>query len=630
MIKILHDLYLNKKIISPLNINKNLYILEINKSKLNCLCQNINLCVNHNEILLDLCLIIKNKCKFCKFRTVYDLYEKIKKLDFPKIKKIIGFTKLVADNKTSQIILSKYSYILTFDEINELINKNNNIEINNNVINRMLYVIDQHKTCNIILASELLQKIIKMDNFINTHHDKIIFFLINIINNNESNKLEILKLNNTTYGFILENMILTNKLNYFDIILEKSEEFKMNPKNFKALRQLTCDKYEKILEKLINIIEYINYINIITKLQIKKVKIFVDPLQIELILSNNLIFDELVERVSTNVSYIKDGKEMIGIDASGLTKDFYTLVEQIMKKYFGELDNYYVPSNNHVDLKLYPNIWYNYGILCARSIFFENISPNIKIHPIICWQIIREIPNTLDELKLFFDILSIYDIEYLLNLKKIIDMSKDAYSEFLNIQGESFINKKLYIIELLKYKYVTPEILLFVGGFKRTQSKYDLTKYLKITSLYAYINGNSKYLINNNSCDSFISNLVIYGKINKSNNNVNDIAIKKFKHIFVKVLNDLNNNDVELLKKFFQFWMSTCSIESFFLKKPIISIVNYEMYDTFKSSTCFNKLYIYNEDCRGDNLESRLLILINNSVNNQILSESTGNRMQTM
>jgi hypothetical protein len=644
----LKNLYLSKNIINNNKIDTIKYVNIIKTSKLKCLCKNIKYCSINCNLLYNIAMQCSKICNFCNFKSKYDLYFLLKKLQYNQIKEIIGFNIIINNFKIVSDIVESYGITIPYDELNIFITKYSDILLQPNIVNNLFNNIIKYnlKENN---AKCLFISLLNTESFIAKYLDIVIKFLIVMINRENINEINKLNLDDSIYSHIIEQIICNCDFKYFEIILNSCNIINIRQKYFKYINDnLSVQQQELLFNKMENIVNYISYINkyhtdpyndiycIYNELEL-----FVNPCSLNTTLftkDNAILFENLTKKQNTYVKYINNnGNVLDGDDLGGLTKDFYSLIEQEIKQYFVEIDGYLIPKSNSLSEKI---IWYFYGIMSCRSILFENISPNINIHPLICWLIVKISNNNINiescllkNIKTVFTDIRLFDIEYLKNVEKIFLMEKTDYIYFIELQMDQFMLKKNYVNELLSNRYFNEETELFIKGFTYTMSNYVLINYIDTDCLHKYFYGKFCYKILENNHHSLLFNLQIKNNLNDENIN-NDIFNRKnleFKKKFCNILEELNKKNINKLKLFFTFWFGQSSITSFSTIIPKIVITQYKIYDCFKSSTCFNTLYIYEKDAYVlSNFDKIIMQLIDNSIKNQELCMAIGDRMQLM
>ena len=278
----------------------------------------------------------------------------------------------------------------------------------------------------------------------------------------------------------------------------------------------------------------------------------------------------------------------VGIDAGGLTRDFYSQFFLQLKAHMVENDEYMTFGRNLNGVNSLQRMRFA-GVITAYSVLKENISPNIRFHPIISYFIIN---GSIVEIEDIIDFLVKYDIEYVKNMRKVRELTREEYVIYLDMQGEDeFIPKKQYLQTLLYDRYITPPFIAFIRGFRDVYCQIDTNSFLRVPMLYNFMIGIESYQIMGEK-DSLESILNIECGDDTSMTNKEKIMIKQ---IFLEVLENLNQTDIQKMKDLLRFWHGTHGIQNF-NKLDLTLRVLYgvdNLYGCFSSSTCFGKLYIH-------------------------------------
>lgn len=324
----------------------------------------------------------------------------------------------------------------------------------------------------------------------------------------------------------------------------------------------------------------------------------------------------------------------IGIDAGGLTRDFYTqyflqLKENILIKSDEEYMSFGVDISEANSLQ---RIRFA-GILTAYSMFREGISPNIRFHPILSYFIVNGSTIHIEDL---LEFLSQYDIEYIRNTRKILELSSDEYIQYMDMQGEDMTNllcPKEYLKTLIQERYITPPFIAFIRGFRdifiQTENNVDIYPFITPNMIFEYMTGieNYKILGDSNSLESILK--VDCGEdTSMTENKKNEV-----KGILLEVLDNLNQTNILRLKDFLRFWHGTHGIQDFKYVDLTLRILygKDDLYGCFSSSTCFGKLYIHYSHLISGSRETIKNIFIGHierTLENQQLVESAGLYMQ--
>ena len=370
----------------------------------------------------------------------------------------------------------------------------------------------------------------------------------------------------------------------------------------------------------------------------RKLSLFINPREILYSMANFNVMRQLADpRSYTHVVY-QTSNGNYGEDAGGLTRDLYTNFPKEVVQYFGEMDEYKIPQNSII---VTPRMWRLIGIMFARSIFYENISPSISIHPIVVYMMLYGYQSII--LDHFFETLAPFNIEYIQNLKKIQTMTIHEYFTFLSLQGEeTYISKKEYIQTQILDRYIQTPIQKFILGYRTIiqsnrrswGSNVSILNHVSFVDFWKYIRGIESYRINTTDHGSLSQNL----KVEPDDNAVQRIWIweedgDRLKESFIRVLDELNRTNISALKAFLQFWFGTDSIADFSNKKPVITILANDSYPgCFGARTCFDELLVHKSILKlvDGALDAKVGEYIESSLRNQTLTQSIGLNMQMM
>jgi hypothetical protein len=333
------------------------------------------------------------------------------------------------------------------------------------------------------------------------------------------------------------------------------------------------------------------------------------------------VYNDLCETHDIFVIYLGE----IGYDASGLKKDFFSNCSIEFSKLLEECDGYLTIPNNIV---ITPDQIKYISLMLARSIFDENISPQIKLHPLLTYLLIYG-GNNINFDKLH-EYMSYFDIDFFNNIFKLLTLSDKDYEMFMDLQDDDInvLNRKKYILKTISDKYVHPKLIHFVCGFRIFFKSLYFANYVNPIVFHKYVCGNDNYEIISNTSHSLKNNLHVYGIEKK--------YVDIFKKCFLDILNNLNITCTTKLQSFLKYWFATSSIISFSDRSPCIYLTlnldnGLNKYAYFYSSTCFDKLSIkiskknlLNEFSIKDFIEEA----IESSIENQKIWEINGIHMQ--
>jgi hypothetical protein len=267
------------------------------------------------------------------------------------------------------------------------------------------------------------------------------------------------------------------------------------------------------------------------------------------------------------------------------------------------------------------------GIITAYAIFKENITPNLRFHPILSYFIINGSSVDIDDI---IDFLLEYDIEFIKNMKKIKELGDKEYAAYLDMQGEEiFIPKHVYMKNILQERYITPAFIAFVRGYRDIYIQLNINIPIKPNMIYEYMIGIESYKIygKDNSLESILN--VDTG----DNTSMSNKEKRNIKNIFLSILENLNQTNIFKLKDLLRFWHGTHSILDFQYLDLTLRIFYGEddLYGCFSSSTCFGKLYIHYShliSCSQEAIRDCLIGHIDRTLENQHIVESAGMYMQ--
>jgi len=318
-----------------------------------------------------------------------------------------------------------------------------------------------------------------------------------------------------------------------------------------------------------------------------------------------------------------------GVDEGGLTRDFYSSFHIQIKECFEEVDGYLMPKSGTLTLVE----WKIVGIIMSRSIFSENISLSLNLHPLLCYWFQNGSQISMNNL---FSAMKPFEIDYMDNMEKLTKMPSETYEEFMVLQGEDgSVPCNTYAMNCIIDKYVSEPVKRLVSGFREQFDKHwGIKKYMNLDVFYRFVRGVEHYNICKTNSLSMKENLVVSCNDNPSPHI--DAALATIKETFIEVIDHLNSTDINKLKAFLKFWYGTSSIQSFENKKATVRLLrNDELHGIpcFESSTCFYTLYVYQpllmkNSKHKDKLFQDIMNMIDVTLTNQGLVESAGLYMQ--
>jgi hypothetical protein len=596
----------------------------------------------------------KKLCNFCKLHKSDVLYTILKKLPYSQIREFIDLDTILQNPLILEDIANFKSDNVSFEDLLIILEQKELKNIASGVVNKICSTVKKilinqkssneyddkdipEKTSAILL----LEKLVNNEALLFKQYDIIMNFVLDMLEANLIHKLSDIGIHLADFSMLLQLSFCRLEKKNTDVellciekIARDSTFFRITIDYFPHLLKLPYYLFDLICKKLDNIIELMIHTNVINT---HKIKVSVNPTNIikslkldESILETEIFIDKLTEPKGTYIEYMTD-EGTVGIDMSGLTKDFYSLISTEIHKYLEDVDGYMMPMSSDT---IHVHTWEFFGIIVARSIFMENLSPMINMHPVICYLMLTGTKTI--NIKNFFENLEPFDIDYLNNTKKVLMMNDIKYREFMNLQCEDIIPKSKYIGKYICEKYLYSSAVKFINGFRRAFARYCYGDYISQITFFRYIKGEWKYDIMGNTPHSLKKNLTIVGEnveIDSSDSSKKFIITKTklFENIFLEVLEHLNNTDLNKLKLFIKFWYGTAAINTFNTNKGKISVTKQRLYGCFQSHTCFNTLDVEAEEVKSSTeLFKRILSLIDNTLNNQKISESAGFRMQFM
>jgi hypothetical protein len=354
-----------------------------------------------------------------------------------------------------------------------------------------------------------------------------------------------------------------------------------------------------LLPKMSNLPEYIAHLS--EKEMVEEIVLNIHPQHV-LNSVNQKKYFPLHEPIAMTIRY-QTTRGYVGTDMGGLTKDFYDLLFRQMKSRMSQED-YLLPTSSNV---FWHTLWYRLGILLCRAVFYDNLSPRLRLHPVLCYFLKHGYEASMEH---FFDAMEGYEIEYLRNLKSLMTMDRDEYRSFLELQDEPFLPRGQYIRRQLRERYLPQSTQAFIEGYRRTASGIYDSDMFSLPLLISFLHGSVSYPILGDKNGSLEKNLVVI----VMNNNL-------LKQKFLMALEAL---ETETQEKFFRFWLGSASIFRFDLEhRPTLLVTEAVVPGCMQSSTCFNQLKIHPVDTRGDLTE-----VVMRTLRNQDLNDSAGMRMQ--
>ena len=567
-----------------------------------CFCDCLETRPGNQDSLWKIALQCRDTCGFCRYSPTKHsaLYFRFfSGMSFPKIVELLPLKELIEEPKIRVDILESRASCLSFKDLKTFLEKEPDFILSDSCYLKILDAATKNNP-------DALQLFILYG-----PHKNALFYnwkpLMKIIYDAPEKKTNLAE---NIHVFFLEYAIRKAKL-FLKPCLEQLSSFVLPRRFFPWLLRLSPQEAPLFFSKMINFTEYTQYA--MERTYVEKIIVEIDPLRFIDNLARLKNFC-LQDPLATRFEY-KTPKGYVGHDAGGLTKDFYDMFAietgKIMK---ADEDGFLSPPRNQ---KEEPELWYRLGVLLCRSVFLENISPSLSLHPVLVYFLHKGVYNL--SIQDFFDSLESWDLPFIKNLRKILDWDKDQYIEFLGVQDEPFVPKKKYIQTVLYDCYLSENTLQFIKGFQDTVACVYDAPYFSLDFLVNFIHGSRKYPLRGSSEQCLETNLVVCLEPQSALNYHPSILVQK-------LISAIEGLDLVTQKKFFRFWLGTASVSSFDLGqyKPTLVITDYPNYHgCMFGRTCFNQLEMNSRDTRGDIAE-----VILKTLRNQQLNESVGMRMQ--
>lgn len=603
-------------------------INEIKTLDKKCMCNMIkrfDSCLVSEEITFAFLAKCKKTCNFCQIKHINNLqFNYIKKLKTCDYLKIFKFEDLLNNTEILNILVN--SNCLSLQQLCNILSVNNNVSFDDAFVKKIIKMFSDSNFDTTKPVYNILSLMLKTDNIIDKH-SKLFSTLIIVLAQND--KLDIFDEKSislfTNNDNILNYAIKKSSEKQLEKIITKCTNISISSNNFYTIYyKFESDLTKQIVSKMTNIFSYISYCS--NKMNNRTVDIIVESANIIKSLpqlNNEEVYEDLCTQVNIFINYTGE----VGYDASGLRKDFFTNCSLEWMKLMEECDGYLTISKN-LDLSAIEIKFIS--LMIARSIFLENISPQIKFHPLLSYLMITG--GYFINFEHFYKFMSHFEIEFIQNTFKLLKLSDSDYEMFIDLQDNEKLKnmtKSQYIMNKITKKYVHPKLIEFVNGFRVFFKSLYFTDYVNPIIFHKYICGNESYEIFGNTQHSLKFNLKISGVISKQR--------EMFEKTFLNILNELNSTSIVKLQLFFKYWFATSSIISFSDRDPIVYINScstyneYNKYHCFYSATCFDKLTItisHKDFTNEKSLELFLINAINSSIENQKIWESTGVHMQ--
>ena len=614
---------------------------ELLKPYAKCMCSLIPMASSFSSELLQFVITkCKQNCKLCQYRNVKDLVKFVANLKYHNIVKIIPLVQIIEIPALLEQILFKNLKEIPKSDI-EIISKIQRPEISIAVIEYILVLIDQQNDSSSIT---LMSNWIKNPAILEDHCALIYRFIIELRTQNRENifskeDLQYIFQYKPTYIFVMAFNIAakTGSTDFINFLIDTLETVHVAHHQMFFLERFPRDVKEKIFEKMENITELVSLRyqrSIRNDYDYWELCIFPTNILESIVVLNGGIEDAieiLMDRNKMKVVYVDEFGNETGVDEGGLTRDFYTTFSQQIQDKFEDVDGYLMPKRGKL---LRKDEWQIIGIMIARSIFCENISPSLNLHPILVYLMIHGSENIkIDE---FLAAMKPFNIDFLDYMVKLLDMPLYEYQRFMELQDEDpTINSRVYAMNCIAKKYVSAPLRQLTIGFRERMILHDeLTQNIRLKNFHTYLRGNVTYNISGANALSMESNLETFYS-DKDNLRLEE-ASENFRLALVEVLNELNSTDIVKLKAFLKFWYGTSSIQNFDNKVATIQFLRNDSLsgvECFESSTCFYKLYVYQkiamDNYRNHNkLKEKIAKMIDTTLINQNLVETAGLNMQ--
>lgn len=605
----------------------------IDKLQSRCLCQYIS-CTRlvSTKLTYYVANECKKRCNFCRYVKIFILYDYLKELPYGDIKYLIGFERMIQDDRLICSLTDYHIKLLSFNNICDIVFAKPYIKFNDVFVDKIITTLKSKSINSKSKHLSLFQQLMSSPIFLEYYAYKISHALYELLNSKMIDDISCLQISNAGYQILIESCIMEGDnpeqiiqlANLCDTIFLSHRVFNTFYSKYAASKRDTNDVCKIICTKMVNLIEFISYVT--PNSYSSKITLYIDPLHIQNSFStiSKTLLSELIIPGGTFIKYLTPIGH-VGYDAGGLTKDMYTILFKLMKENFVEIDGYYIPTDRY-DIE--ESLWNLFGIMLCKAIYREYISPTFLLHPFIC----MELQSTLisedksyncERLDQMFNYMRSFNVEFFVNLEKVWVMTDDEYNAFIVLQEETISDKNIYVTKILKDRYYSKNCYNFVNSFNNSWVKYPLIKYSSPNKLFKFVCGDWIYPIIGDGQNTMETNLYI-----DNETTVAQVFVDRFYFTFLEVLEHLNKKDLSTLQKFMMFWLGTTTIDNFEKTKPTIRICSHNTFNCFKSSTCFNRLYVYYKDVKQLDLFKHIFILINATLQNQDLSEQVGFRMQ--
>jgi hypothetical protein len=603
-------------------------INEINDLNKSCMCNMIkqfNSCFVSEEITFAFLNKCKNTCNFCQIKYIQRLQKDyVRRLQVHNYLKIFKFEDLLNDTEIMNILIK--SDTLSYQQLYMILTANNEVFLTENIVEKIIKVFIESKYDITKPTYNILSVMLKRDDFVDKYSKLFSTLVVDLVKND---KLSIFDSKNVTL-FTNNDVVLNYAIKHCSVqqlesIIDRCTAVSISANNFYDIYYKYQHAFtKKIISKMTNVFSYISYCA--NKMSNQTINVVVE--------SGNLIkslpklndinvYDDLCGQTKIFMNYIGE----VGYDASGLRKDFFTNCSAEFGGLLEECDGYLtIPKNinlNEMEIKFI-------SLMLARSIFVENISLQIRLHPLLTYLMISGGYSI--KFEHFYNFISHFEIEFINNTFKLLDLPEQDYLMFMDLQGNDKIKsmtRQQYVMNQIIKKYIHPKLIEFINGFRVFFKSLYFVDFVNPIVFNKYVCGNDSYEIVGNTPHSLRYNLHIIGLLGKHHD--------MFKKVFIEILEELNKTSIVKLQMFLKYWFATSSIISFSDRTPTIytqccsNYDNYNKYHCFYSATCFDKLTItiaHKEFSTENILKSFISTAMNASIENQKIWESTGVHMQ--
>jgi hypothetical protein len=603
-------------------------IAEINKLDKKCMCNMIkqinSYCISE-EILYAFLHKCKKSCNFCKITYMNKLQiEYADKLSIPYYLKLFNFDDLIQNTTVINILVHKSG--LSYQQLYKIIVENDKIIFPESIVTNIIYAFLESKFDIEKLPFRILSHMLKKENFIDVYSSLFCSLVVELARHDKINIFDEKNITLFTSNDVVINYALKHcSIEQIEKLINQCNALSINYSNFYDIYyKFNSTSAEKIVSKMINVFSYISYCS--NKMNNTTVNLVVKSSDIinSIVDLNGLeVYEDLCSQTKIFVNYLGE----VGYDASGLKKDFFSNCALEFSNLLDECDGYLIIPITFSMTKM--QIKY-ISLMLARSMFVENISPQIRLHPLLTYLLISG--GKCIEFSKFRKYMSHFKIDFFDNIFKLLNLTNSDYQNFTSLQDDlhiSSMTREKYILTTISKKYIHPKLIEFVNSFRIFLKSLYFVDYVNPNIFHKYMCGNDNYEIVGNTTHCLKQNLNVIG--------TNPQYVNMFKKVFLDILENINNISIIKLQMFLKYWFATSSIISFSDRSPIIYIDTCKSYNVnskfncFYSSTCFDKLSIMiaiKEFLNEFTLKSFIEEAIDSSIENQKVWESVGVHMQ--